>query len=154
MFKLIREIKSKAGELHFRRWRILETPLFNIYVHRLYKSDSDLDPHNHPWWFFSFILRGSYLERWFNDAERKAGSVLRRTFSLGVCNRHTFHHITLKSPDVLSLVITGPRSKEVWGYWCKIRNKLSFNYGEQGFLDNDEYRNQKRQLETGNAQYE
>ncbi len=39
---LVKEIKSKAGELHFRRWRLLQLPFFAIYIHGIYKSDEDL----------------------------------------------------------------------------------------------------------------
>lgn len=45
---LIKEIKSKTGDLHFRRWRIIETPWFSIYVHGIYKADEEAHLHDHP----------------------------------------------------------------------------------------------------------
>ena len=63
LFKPVLEIKSSAGELHFRRWKILSTKWFNIYLHKLYKSDKDLYLHDHPWNYVSWILQGSLLEK-------------------------------------------------------------------------------------------
>jgi hypothetical protein len=58
---LAKEIISKEGVLHFRRWRIIECLLFNIYIHKIYVKDNDL--HDHPWNYFSLILSGSYIEK-------------------------------------------------------------------------------------------
>ena len=61
--KLIKEIKSKAGELHFKRWEILKTHFGSIWLHAIYKADTDKHLHNHPWDFISVVLRGSYYEQ-------------------------------------------------------------------------------------------
>jgi len=63
MFKKTKEIISKDGVLHFRRWKIILTPWFAIYIHAIYKADEDKHLHNHPWNFWSFVLKGSYTER-------------------------------------------------------------------------------------------
>ena len=39
--KLIKEIKSKSGEVHFRRWEILKTRWGSIWLHAIYKADQD-----------------------------------------------------------------------------------------------------------------
>ncbi len=66
MFKLIKEIKSKEGVLHFRRWNILTVSNrfinFSIYLHGIYKEDQDPHLHNHPWNIATIILWGSYIE--------------------------------------------------------------------------------------------
>ena len=62
MFKLVKEIRSKKGELHFKRWRILSTPWFNIFLHFINRADEDKDLHDHPWSFWSIILKGGYIE--------------------------------------------------------------------------------------------
>ena len=61
--KLIKEIKSKSGEVHFRRWEILKTRCGSIWLHAIYKADQDKHLHNHPWDFKSLVLKGSYLEQ-------------------------------------------------------------------------------------------
>lgn len=70
LFPLIKEIKSQDSELHFRRWRIIETPWFNIYIHTIYQSDKDLHPHNHPFSYITIPLINGYLEEsvdWVNN---------------------------------------------------------------------------------------
>ena len=62
-FFLAKEIISKDGVVHFRRYRLLSTPWFNIYIHNILRSDEDAHFHDHPWGFFSFILnctKGGY----------------------------------------------------------------------------------------------
>ena len=60
---LIKQIVSKDGNLHFKRWRIIETPWFNIYIHGIYHKDEEAHMHDHPWNFYSFILYGGYVEQ-------------------------------------------------------------------------------------------
>jgi hypothetical protein len=122
---LVREIKSKLGVLHFRRWRVIETPLFNIYLHAFYKPDSDSDMHDHPWDFMSIIIWNGYYELVagqrlicrdmfyvaFNKAEKKHTVVYLHD------NKRTY-----------TFVITGPRRRE-WGY-----------HTSSGWMTNQEYR--------------
>lgn len=49
------------------RWRLLQTPLFGIYLHFIYREDLDRAPHDHPWSFWSLVLRGSYIEDYRPD---------------------------------------------------------------------------------------
>lgn len=129
MFKLVKEIRSKSGELHFCRWRILESPWLNIYIHLIAKSDEDKHPHNHPWSFWSITLLGKYNElistkfgkSWFGPKS-----------IVSFKNKNIYHKVYLIEPT-LSLVITGPRNKDKWGY-------LLDNYVH---VDFDEYRNMK-----------
>jgi len=42
MFKLIKEIRSKADELHFKRWEIINFPFgYGVYLHYIAKADED-----------------------------------------------------------------------------------------------------------------
>lgn len=61
---LTKEIKSQVGELHFRRYRLFSTPWVRLYLHKICKEDQDLHMHDHPWNFYSLILKGSYYERY------------------------------------------------------------------------------------------
>jgi hypothetical protein len=40
-----------------------------MYVHWIYQPDDDRDPHDHPWPFVSFVIRGGYAERLFADLD-------------------------------------------------------------------------------------
>jgi hypothetical protein len=47
---------------YLTRWRIVQTPWFGIYLHRIHLPDSDAHPHDHPWPFVSVVLKGGYDE--------------------------------------------------------------------------------------------
>lgn len=44
------------------RWRLFECPLFRVYLHKICRSDDDRHLHDHPFNFWSLILRGGYAE--------------------------------------------------------------------------------------------
>lgn len=46
-FRKVKEIVSRDGVRHFRRWAILQTRWFNIYLHCIEQSDQDKDLHSH-----------------------------------------------------------------------------------------------------------
>jgi hypothetical protein len=111
--RLVKEIKSKTGELHFRRWKFFEIKnLFSIYIHKIYLPDYDEHLHNHPWNYVSIILDGGYIE-----LDHNGNSVSRRTGSISVKSSESFHKIThlYKSPTK-TIVITGPKKQHNWGY--------------------------------------
>ena len=162
MFKMTKEIQNKEGEIHFRRWAIFECRFFNIYIHRIYKHDEDNDPHNHPWRFWSWILKGGYVEEVKNTKDygsnqgRGTRVYYRNLWNIAYRNFHQFHKITRLShrEPVTTLVLTGPRRDDPWGYWCKIRKKMSWKCGNYAFLNFEDYRRQKRAVEAGDIHYD
>ena len=50
-------------ETYLTRWRIIQTPWFAFYLHRMDGPDSRETLHDHPWNFLSVVLRGGYIER-------------------------------------------------------------------------------------------
>jgi hypothetical protein len=111
MFKLIKEIKSKEGVVHFRRWQILKTPWFSIYFHGIYKADEDEHLHNHPWNYVSICLWGSFFEASINLIK------LIRPFSVSKQKSSRFHKILkLKSKVVYTLFFVSDRIDGEWGY--------------------------------------
>ena len=108
--KPILEIKSKTGIVHFRRWELLKTPWFSVWIHGIYSADKDQYLHNHPWDYCSWVLKGSFIEK--TDAgENKMtpGSFVNRDGSL-------FHKIqsVIESPVYTLFIATQP--KRDWGY--------------------------------------
>ena len=102
---LVKEIISKQGGLHFRRYRLLQTPWFAIYIHQILKSDMDKDPHCHPWNFTSVILEGAYQEQsWYPPKFDKMQ--LRNYYSGDVIEHQAedAHKLTLVSQEVWTLV--------------------------------------------------
>lgn len=114
---LEKEIMSKAGVLHFRRWRILSTPWFGVYIHRIYKADDDKYLHDHPWDYWSMVLTGSYNEE--TETSPRPGHGKENMLVPGSCNSRRgeqFHKIkSLNSKSVTTLFITGKRRRD-WGY--------------------------------------
>lgn len=111
---LEKEIMSKYGVLHFRRWRLLPTPLFSIYIHKIYKADEDEYMHDHPWNYFNMILHGSYTEKYFDDDMEQLKYLTPGNCGFNMATR--FHKIEkLNSLVVTTLFITGRRKRD-WGY--------------------------------------
>lgn len=126
MFDKVKEIKSKDGVVHFRRWRILYTPWFKINLHGIYKRDEDKHLHNHPWNFASIVLKGFYVE------EKSDGLNLRYPGQIAIRKKDVFHKIySLCSKSVYTLNIMWGK-EEVWGY--KVDDK---------FVDHETYRQMK-----------
>jgi hypothetical protein len=122
----------KTGELYLRRWRIVQTPWFSLFLHKIATPDKDRDLHDHPWPFLSLVLRGGYDERLAIDAAEAAingyrplTEVARRGWlSIGLRRATTAHRITrLHRTPTWTLVLTGPRRRS-WGF-----------YTESGYVD-------------------
>lgn len=110
-------IRRMDGTLYLWRLRILETPWFGIKLHWIRGPDDDRALHDHPWWFVSFVLWGSYEEvvpkpgqppfcgcvrrvvRWFN---RKRARDLHRI-------------VSVSNGGAWTLVING-RYERKWGF--------------------------------------
>lgn len=113
---LVKEIKSKIGELHFQRYRLLECKLGAIYIHYIAKSDEDSHQHSHPFNFYSLILKGGYDEdlTYFRSLEQESFS--KRFLSIGYRFFNDYHKIKLIAPT-WTLVFASPRNEDyVWGY--------------------------------------
>lgn len=111
---LVKEIKSKQGVLHFRRYRLLSTRWFSIYIHKIYKADQDLHLHDHPWNYFNIILNGGYVE------ETNVNGCIKKNIMVNFkssCRKATQCHKILHmiTPSVTTLFITG-KSYRTWGY--------------------------------------
>lgn len=101
------------------RFRILQTPFFSIFFHRIFRPDKQREVHDHPWTFFSLILRGRYEEDVPTDfPDENGGSLVRRIVRWFNFKRAEGRH-TIRSVSrvpVWTLVFTGPERRE-WGFW-------------------------------------
>jgi hypothetical protein len=95
------------------RWYLIpRNRYFNIYLHKFLRSDDDRALHDHPWWFVSFMLKGTYQEITDKGTSiRKAGSFLFRK----ALDRHRVELIDNK--HCWTLFITGKKVRD-WGFWC------------------------------------
>lgn len=115
--------RDGSGDVYLHRLRIVQTPLFAVYLHDINLPDADRDPHDHPWPFAAWILRGGYTEEvWDSPAELATGgtvysrTLLQRRWSWHRMNTTAAHMITSIQPHTKTLIITGPRKKS-WGFW-------------------------------------
>jgi hypothetical protein len=111
-------IPCENGLMYLARLRIIQTPWFGIYLHDIYEPDAARDPHNHPWSFVSIVLRGSYTELLWPDAEH-AWWIVRQThrrWSIHRMSRQSAHRIAYAAPGLKTLILTGPRRSN-WGFF-------------------------------------
>lgn len=110
--KLIKEIKSKDGILHFRRWAVFQSKYFSIFIHGIYKEDNDAHLHNHPWNLLTIVLSGSYIEELEN-----ANLIVRGFLNIGYRSRAKYHKIfKLTSKEVKTLAFVFGKRNDNWGY--------------------------------------
>jgi hypothetical protein len=100
------------------RWFVIpHNRVFNIYLHRLIRSDDDRALHDHPWWNISYLVSGGYVEH-----RVLAGGIHKRTERMAgdlVFRLATAAHRLEVIPGLsaVSLFITGPRLRS-WGFHC------------------------------------
>lgn len=104
-----------------RWWVIPRNRWFNIYLHKIIRSDDDRALHDHPWRNCSILLQGSYVEispatlpYAFGDPTvvkvRRAGSVVMRRAVQP-------HRLEIVDGPVISLFFTG-RNVRDWGFYA------------------------------------
>lgn len=110
----------KDGNLYLRRFYI--TPRswrWRVFIHHIYRSDEDRDPHDHPWSFLTVMLKGTYREH-FYDMQEPGVCVVRfhiLTRLKWLFRRATDTHcLFLTEGPVWTLVIAG-KTVRPWGFW-------------------------------------
>lgn len=121
-----------------RHYVIPRNRFFNIYIHTFLRSDRD-DYHDHPWHFWTWIVRGGYTE--YTPDKRTVRSEHNNSF---IYRRATdLHKVILKRSYSLSerhlapmtLCFTGPTIRE-WGFvkddsWIDWKTYLGVPENEQ-----------------------
>lgn len=120
------DIRDEAtGELYLRRWYLLSTPWFGIYLHKILTPDKDRDLHDHPWAFLSMVLWGGYDEALGVNAMDsvmqgyRPFSVIRRRTVFSIAHRHAHdaHRITrLHRSPTWTFLVVGKRRRS-WGFY-------------------------------------
>lgn len=99
------------------RWSFWLPFGYSIKLHKIIRPDDDRCVHDHPFWFWRFILKGGYFEQCGED--NKIQWVAPRSLSFCPLN---FRHRIMVLPDGPSwtLGLFGRKSQE-WGFFTKIR---------------------------------
>lgn len=112
--------KTNPGSCYLRRLRVWNAPWCSLYVHQIFEKDNDRDPHDHPWNFWSLVLRGGYSEvvrPYVAERGRRRARVLHhKRRSLHRMPVHAAHKINAILPGTITLILTGPRKRQ-WGFW-------------------------------------
>lgn len=114
------------GGVYMRRW-FLETPFFSVRLHHWLSSDDSRHLHDHPWWFWALVVRGSYVDvSVLGDDPLGVGSVRFRP----ACHRHW---VRVASGGCWTILLTGGRKRR-WGFWIRDRfvkaNKYFLSHGK------------------------
>jgi len=111
-------------QTYLTRWRIIQTPWFGVYLHRMDGPDSRATLHDHPWTFTSIILRGGYYEA--HAPQASVGPIEMRCHVIGDVNRmqrYEAHFIReLVKVPTWTLMLVG-RRQNTWGYWDPWRDR-------------------------------
>lgn len=114
----ILRLKNADGSRYLTRFPLLRTPWFSVYLHFLYGPDLGSCLHDHPWDFFSLVLRGWYWEQVPTDPDRPLADAKLRLVDLWNVKRATeLHRIVALSEcsPVITLIVTG-RRRRGWGF--------------------------------------
>jgi hypothetical protein len=103
-------ITRDDGDAYLVRYSLFSCRWFALKVHNILLSDPSC-PHDHPWAFITFILRGGYVEHTLSGSKyRGIGSVLYRPANY-------VHRLEVDKP-VWSFVITFKKTRS-WGFYTK-----------------------------------
>lgn len=106
---------ANPEETYLWRLRIIQTPWFALYLHKINTPDGDRHPHDHPFNFWSLILKGGYNEHVI-DPEFRTKVHRRGWFSFHKMPKTHFHSITrLLSVPTWTLIFVGARTQD-WGF--------------------------------------
>jgi len=119
-------LRRADGTIYLKRWRLIQTPWFGVFLHRIGGPDPGVDLHDHPWSFRSVILRGGYTQvtaprhlacRW--AAVEPGSPGWRLHYGAGQVNRMSLSMahaiVAVDRTPTWSLVLTGRRQR-VWGF--------------------------------------
>ena len=112
------EIRSRDGtELYLtRRWIFgHKTSKWALMLHQMHTPDPDTCHHDHPWWFWTLILKGGYFEH-VTDVDGNVHWVSNRPGRLRYRPAlHTHRIAGLGAKECWTLVLRGPYERS-WGF--------------------------------------
>ena len=132
-------IKTDDNEDYLIRYTLFNCKHFSIKIHKILKSD-DMCLHDHPWKFYSFIIKGGYWEytplvnQHKTDVSNTYNGVDSQKkwygqFSFLVRPAHWIHRLEIpENSYVLTFVITLKKTKN-WGFFTPNYGFINFrNY--------------------------
>lgn len=114
-----REIKDRAGErVYLTRWHLIGgqySRIGGLMLHKMHRPDDDACHHDHPWSFWTLVLRGGYVE----EVTQKDGRIRTRHNRPGMLlyrpAEHTHRIHALPKGSCWTLVLRFRRRRD-WGF--------------------------------------
>lgn len=116
---------TKHGEVYLRRYFVVNTRGFRVFVHNIRREDDDRDPHDHPASFLTLVLRGGYTDEEHERVRRVRAWLLTgqvdyqdklRAGSVRFRRAEHVHRVRDVLPNTWTLTIWG-RYRRDWGFW-------------------------------------
>lgn len=121
-------------DVYLIRYYVFRSRFFNIFIHQFLRSDRD-DLHDHPWDFVTYLVRGSYTEKKWDDKTQSITETFRLNwFPSYLKNRIKLNtlvfrhaedqHMVMVDQDLkekdkaqapLTICVTG-RTRREWGF--------------------------------------
>lgn len=126
-------------DIYLIRYYLVKSKYFNVFIHQFLRSDRD-DLHDHPWNFFTYLVRGAYTEHKWNEKLGREEETRRTSGG----NRKTFyrkHDQALGTPwyqlmDSFQLLELKPKNRLVFRRTTdqhKVMVDHHFSYSEREF---------------------
>lgn len=104
---------------YMRRWVFLFFG-FGVRIHRWYRSDDKRFFHNHPFWFWTFVLKGSYTDVSLNVDTNHIKRDNLKLFNIRFRKAVHLHYVEVPKGGTITILFTG-RKTQNWGFWVKDR---------------------------------
>lgn len=143
---------------YMQRW-VINFRLFSIRVHRWWRSDDKRAQHDHPWWFITWIIKGSYTDwgRWVCQHCKGSGrypraskricsgcggrggdQTLRKEFlkrwSIRYRPANHIHTVDVTPGGCWTIMLTGPDKKD-WGFYIPRGKTFKYRRRSKYFIE-------------------
>ena len=94
---------------------------YSIRIHHFLRSDDKRYFHDHAWWFYTFVLKGSYT-----DVSETGSDTLKR-FQWRFRPAEHKHYVDVPKGGVWTILLTGAKERN-WGFWINGKMKRPLKY--------------------------
>lgn len=131
----LRQRRDQIGhdhDLYMRRRQFfavrIGARIVQLRLHTIFRRDTDENPHDHPFAFVSWIVRGGYHEQLYDVQGTPIRGCVRRRWSLGWRAKDCVHNITdlIEGKPVTTLVLA-------------VFDTRDDDYGAWGFVENGKW---------------
>ena len=95
---------------------------YSIRLHHFIRSDDKRYFHDHAWWFYTFVLKGSYT-----DVSKDCKDVLKR-FQWRYRPAEHAHYVDVPEGGAWTILFTGQPFRK-WGFWVDGTLKYFHKFG-------------------------